>query len=138
VNNNCFGGKYNGDFRDLAACEAKCAAPPLDTPGACCTFVNGINTCTYFSGTGGTPGTNESACTLNNGVFFANKNCTEINCANDVCCCGQLFDGTNKCIVCTQPFPWKGAKCANASGPCYDDLFNPTIPTSREECEGLP
>jgi hypothetical protein len=137
VNNKCVGGQYDGAYRDLAACEAKCAAPPLDTPGACCTYSKGVSTCANLAA-GPNPGTNELACEGTfGGVFFANKTCSEINCTNDVCCCGQSFNGT-KCFFCPQPVGWKGAKCANSTGPCYDDFFNETIPTSREECEGLP
>ena len=137
VNNKCVGGQYDGAYRDLAACEAKCAAPPLDTPGACCTYSKGVSSCAFLAA-GSIPGTNELACEGTfGGVFFANKTCSEINCTDDVCCCGESFDGT-KCFVCQQPLGWKGARCANSTGPCRDDNGNPTIPTSREECEGLP
>jgi hypothetical protein len=129
VNNNCFGGKYNGAYRDLAACQDNCAAPPSDIPGACCTYSAKGSACANFGNTTGLPGSNRNACESFDGVFFANKTCSEINCLNGACCCGSDGFGGQGCVNCIINFNQKDP-CST----CYDVNGDPATLTPIDEC----
>lgn len=109
-----------GQYSTLSLCQSSCVAPP--TNGACCSWSsNGTLTC--FTAT-------EPQCAAASAfgptTWSAGKNCNEVNCVGDSCCCSD----EEGCIICFTPLG--KAPCFN----CFDSDGDPLTRRLRTDCEG--